>query len=106
LNLMAQVRRVTTSEEVLKYLYEIITKTRKDNRLLVGASPRAAEHLLYASKALAFLRGRDYVIPDDIKEMAPYVLAHRLIVRADYEIEGVKSEDVIREILDEVEVPV
>lgn len=106
LNLMAQVRRVTTSEEVLKYLYEIITKTRKDNRLLVGASPRAAEHLLYASKALAFLRGRDYVIPDDIKEMAPHVLAHRLIVRADYEIEGVKSEDVIREILDEVEVPV
>ncbi len=106
LNLMAQVRRVTTSEEVLKYLYEIITKTRKDNRLLVGASPRAAEHLLYASKALAFLRGRDYVIPDDIKEMALYVLAHRLIVRADYEIEGVKSEDVIREILDEVEVPV
>lgn len=106
LNLMAQVRRVTTSEEVLKYLYEIITKTRKDNRFLVGASPRAAEHLLYASKALAFLRGRDYVIPDDIKEMAPYVLAHRLIVRADYEIEGVKSEDVIREILDEVEVPV
>lgn len=106
LNLMAQVRRVTTSEEVLKYLYEIITKTRKDNRLLVGASPRAAEHLLYASKALAFLRGRDYVIPDDIKEMAPHVLVHRLIVRADYEIEGVKSEDVIREILDEVEVPV
>lgn len=106
LNLMAQVRRVTTSEEVLKYLYEIITKTRKDNRFLVGASPRAAEHLLYASKALAFLRGRDYVIPDDIKEMAPHVLVHRLIVRADYEIEGVKSEDVIREILDEVEVPV
>lgn len=106
LNLMAQVRRVTTSEEVLKYLYEITTKTRKDNRLLVGASPRAAEHLLYASKALAFLRGRDYVIPDDIKEMAPHVLVHRLIVRADYEIEGVKSEDVIREILDEVEVPV
>jgi len=106
LALMAQVRKVKTSEEVLDYLYQIIAKTRRDNRLLVGASPRAAEHLLYASKALAFLRGRDYVIPDDIKEMAPSVLMHRLLVRADYEIEGVKSEDVIREILDEVEVPV
>ena len=106
LALMAQVRRVKTSEEVLQYLYEIITKTRRDNRLLVGASPRAAEHLLYASKALAFLRGRDYVIPDDIKEMALSVLTHRLLVRAEYELEGVKSEDVVREILDEVEVPV
>ena len=106
LALMAQVRRVKTSEEVLQYLYEIIAKTRRDNRLLVGASPRAAEHLLYASKALAFLRGRDYVIPDDIKEMALSVLTHRLLVRADYELEGVKSEDVVREILDEVEVPV
>lgn len=106
LALMAQVRRVKTSEEVLQYLYEIIAKTRRDDRLLVGASPRAAEHLLYASKALAFLRGRDYVIPDDIKEMALSVLTHRLLVRADYELEGVKSEDVVREILDEVEVPV
>ncbi|KPU63847.1 magnesium chelatase [Thermococcus sp. EP1] len=106
LTLIAQVRRVKTSEEVLQYLYEIIAKTRRDDRLLVGASPRAAEHLLYASKALAFLRGRDYVIPDDIKEMALSVLTHRLLVRADYELEGVKSEDVVREILDEVEVPV
>ncbi|USS41074.1 MoxR family ATPase [Thermococcus aggregans] len=106
LALMAQVKKVKTSEEVLEYLYQIIARTRKDDRLLVGASPRAAEHLLYASKALAFLRGRDYVIPDDIKEIAPSVLSHRLIVRADYEIEGVKSEDVIRDILDEVEVPV
>ena len=106
LTLIAQVKRVKTSEEVLQYLYEIIAKTRRDNRLLVGASPRAAEHLLYASKALAFLRGRDYVIPDDIKEMALSVLTHRLLVRAEYELEGVKSEDVVREILDEVEVPV
>lgn len=106
LALINQAKRVKTSEEVLHYLYEIVSRTRKDERLLVGASPRAAEHLLYASKALAFLRGRDYVIPDDIKEVAVSVLAHRLIVRAEYEIEGVKSEDVVREILEEVEVPV
>ena len=106
LALINQAKRVKTSEEVLHYLYEIVSRTRKDERLLVGASPRAAEHLLYASRALAFLRGRDYVIPDDIKEVAVSVLAHRLIVRAEHEIEGVKSEDVVREILEEVEVPV
>ncbi|USH00466.1 MoxR family ATPase [Thermococcus argininiproducens] len=106
LALISQVRKVKTSEEVLHYLYEIIARTRRDNRLLIGASPRAAEHLLYTAKALAFLRGRDYVIPDDIKEMAVSVLSHRLLVRAEYELEGVKSEDVVREILDEVEVPV
>ncbi|WP_324735258.1 MoxR family ATPase [Thermococcus sp. SY098] len=106
LALINQVKKVKTSEDVLHYLYEIISRTRKDERLLIGASPRAAEHLLYASKALAFLRGRDYVIPDDIKEVAVSVLAHRLIVRAEYEIEGVKSEDIVREILEEVEVPV
>lgn len=105
LALITQVKRVKTSEEILHYLYEIISKTRKDERLLVGASPRAAEHLLYASKALAFLRGRDYVIPDDIKELVPSVLAHRLMVKAEYEIEGVKSEDIVREILDGIEVP-
>ena len=106
LRLINQVKKVKISEEILRYLYEIISKTRKDERLLVGASPRAAEHLLYASKALAFLRGRDYVIPDDIKELAASILAHRLMIKAEYEIEGVKSEDVVREVLNEVEVPV
>jgi MoxR-like ATPase len=104
-SLIEKAKKVKTSDPVLEYLYEIITSTRKDERLLVGASPRAAEHLLYAAKALAFLRGRDYVIPDDIKEMAVPVLSHRILVRAEYELEGVKGEDVIKEILDEVEVP-
>lgn len=104
--LIAKVKSVRTSKEVLHYLYEIVARTRRDERLLVGASPRAAEHLLYAAKAKAFLSGRDYVIPDDVKEMAVHVLSHRLLVRAEYELEGVKSEDIVREILDEVEVPV
>ncbi|AIF70336.1 ATPase [Palaeococcus pacificus DY20341] len=106
LGLMQRVKQVKTSEAVLEYLYKIIARTRRDDRLLVGASPRAAEHLLYASKALAFLRGRDYVIPDDIKAVAVSVLVHRLLVKAEYELEGVKAEEIIREILDEIEVPI
>ncbi|WP_148882956.1 AAA family ATPase [Thermococcus aciditolerans] len=104
--LIFEARKVGTSEPVLEYLYEIISRTRSDDRLLIGASPRAGEHLLYASKARAFLQGRTYVIPDDIKAVAVNVLAHRLIVRAEYELEGLKPETVVREILDSVEVPV
>ncbi len=104
--LIFEVKKIGTSEPVLEYLYEVISKTRTDDRLLFGASPRAGEHLLYASKARAFLEGRNYVIPDDVKAMAVPVLAHRLIVRAEYELEGVKPEDVVREVLESVEVPV
>ena len=104
-SLIDKASRIRASEEILDYIYEISLRTRNDERVLLGASPRAAEHLLFASKSLAFLRGRDYVIPDDIKELAVYVLSHRIKVKAEYEVDGLKAEDVVKEILDEVEVP-
>lgn len=105
LSLIEDVGKVKASEAILNYIYEIIKSTRTDERVLLGASPRASEHLLFASKALAFLKGRNYVIPDDVKEIAVNVLAHRIKVKAEYEIDGIKPEDLVREILDEVEVP-
>jgi len=105
LSLIEKASRVKASEAILNYIYEISTRTRTDERILLGASPRASEHLLFASKALAFLRGRDYVIPDDVKELAIPVLAHRIKIKAEYEIDGLKVEDLIRELLDEIEVP-
>jgi MoxR-like ATPase len=105
LSLIEEASMVKASEAILNYIYEISTRTRTDERVLLGASPRASEHLLFASKALAFLRGRDYVIPDDVKEIAVYVLAHRIKIKAEYEIDGLKAEDLVREILDEIEVP-
>jgi MoxR-like ATPase len=103
-SLMDQVSRIKASEAILNYVYEITLRTRVDERLLLGASPRASEHLLFASKALAFLRGRDYVIPDDVKELAVQVLSHRILIKAEYEIDGLKAEDLVREIINEVEV--
>ena len=105
ISLIDEVSKIRASEAILKYIYEISTRTRNDERVLLGASPRASEHLLYASKALAFLRGRKYVIPDDVKEVAMYVLPHRIKIKAEYEIDGLKAEDLVREILEEVEVP-
>ncbi|MBC7114061.1 MAG: MoxR family ATPase [Archaeoglobi archaeon] len=99
-------REVRIRDEVLRYLHRIVRLTRVDERVLLGASPRAAEHLLRASKALAFLRGRDYVIPDDIKETCIPVLSHRIILQPEYEYDGVRADDVLRGILNKVEVPV
>lgn len=99
-------REVRIRDEVLRYLHRIVRLTRADERVLLGASPRAAEHLLRASKALAFLRGRDYVIPDDIKETCIPVLSHRIILQPEYEYDGVRADDVLRGILNKVEVPV
>ena len=103
-SLMGQVSRIKASEAILNYIYEIALRTRIDERLLLGASPRASEHLLFASKALAFLRGREYVIPDDVKELAVHVLSHRIQIKAEYEMDGLNAEDLIGEIIDEVEV--
>ncbi|KUK17278.1 MoxR family ATPase [Thermococcus sibiricus] len=106
LELMGKVKGVSVSDEIIEYIYSIASKTRSDERLLFGASPRAGEHLLYAAKASAFLDGRDYVIPDDVKKVAQAVLSHRLLLKAEYELEGVTTKEIIREILEETEVPV
>ena len=71
----------------------------------VGASPRGGVNLLVAARTLAACRGRDFVTQDDIKELAPWVLRHRILLRPDIEIEGTTIDEVIREILDSVEVP-
>nr|QNO53935.1 ATPase RavA [Methanosarcinales archaeon ANME-1 ERB6] len=104
LSLMKDAREVKVSEAILDYIYEISSRTRNDERVLLGASPRASEHLLFASKSLAFLRGREYVIPDDVKELAPHVMSHRIILKAEHAIDGFKTVDLVREILDVVEV--
>lgn len=106
LSLMNNAKDVKVSDTILRYIYEITSRTRNDDRVLLGASPRASEHLLFASKSLAFLRGREYVIPDDVKELASSVLSHRIIIKAEHEIDGFKGVDLVTEILDDVEVVV
>lgn len=99
-------RKVHVSEPILKYIRDIIIETREANELVLGASPRAGEQLLYASKAQALLNGRDYVIPDDIKSITHKVLNHKLILSVDAELEGIEKWDVMKDILDnKVEAP-
>jgi MoxR-like ATPase len=92
-------------EELTLALVDVVRQTRLHPGVLVGAGPRATQALLLSSRAYAALSDRDYVTPDDIKTLAVPVLGHRIILRPEYEIEGMIIEEVIDQILQEVTVP-
>ena len=100
-----QVRATHVSLPLQKYVYDIVSRTRSAGELSLGASPRAALHLLIAAQARAAIDGRDFATPDDVKATAPLVLVHRLIVRPEAEVEGVSARTVLLRILDSVPVP-
>jgi MoxR-like ATPase len=100
-----EVGGIKVDGSIMNYIMSIISSTRKSHNLLLGASPRASIALLLSAKTLAAMEGRDYVIPDDIQYLAPHVLRHRIIVMPEAEIDGVKADDVINQILGSVKVP-
>jgi len=100
-----QVAKVTVEDKIFNYIYEMVKATRISNDVMVGGSPRAGIALLNCSKAVAALRGRDYVIPDDAKELALPVLRHRVLLRPEAEVEGLNSDRVLRSIIDAQVVP-
>ncbi|MCE9577369.1 MAG: MoxR family ATPase [Deltaproteobacteria bacterium] len=102
LRMQALAQEVFVAEELCDYILGLTTHTRNHPRVYLGASPRAALALLHAAKAVALLRGRDYVLPDDVRAMAPLVLAHRVIVTPDAELEGATGVAVVAEALDKV----
>ncbi|MEO7299512.1 MAG: MoxR family ATPase [Verrucomicrobiota bacterium] len=103
--LRLELENITVREEMLPYLVDIVRASRKHESVLVGAGPRATQALLLASRAFAAISGRDFVTPDDIKAMAHPVLEHRLILRPEFEIEGVSVNEVIDKLLQEIAVP-
>ncbi|MGI8884654.1 MAG: AAA family ATPase [Pyrinomonadaceae bacterium] len=100
-----EVKQMRMEPGVQKYIVEIVRKTRSHPTILYGASPRAAIALLLCSKALAAIRGRDFPTPDDIRDIAPPVLRHRLALRAEAELDGATTDAVISDILKTVEIP-
>jgi MoxR-like ATPase len=96
---------VLLNEQLSEYVVNIVRKTRRHQSVLVGAGPRATQSLIFAGRSYAALNGRDYVTPDDIKTMAVPVLEHRLILRPEYEIEGLTVREVIDSVLKEIAVP-
>ena len=101
----ALVKQIVVEPQLIEYIAKIVTNTRENAFLYLGASPRASIAILNASKGYAALRGRDFVTPDDIKESAIPVLQHRVMVAPEREMEGLTSEQIIKQIIDTVEIP-
>ena len=106
LDIQEAVRKVTVEPTVVRYITEVIRATREEPRLQLGASPRAALLLYRACQALAFVRGRDFVLPDDVQELAPFVISHRLVLDTKASYSGVTKRDVVLDLLKTVQVPV
>jgi MoxR-like ATPase len=102
--LQKKVRNVFVSDEVKKYIVDIASATRNHPSLLLGMSPRGSIALMHFSMALAFMDGRDFILPDDVKRAAVYVIPHRVIQSAESKLKREKKEDIVREILDRVKV--
>ena len=114
LNAREIVRQVYIDEKIKDYILDLVIATRTpssvglddlSNLISFGASPRAGINLISAARAYAFLKGRGYVVPDDIKQLAPDILRHRIITTFEAEAQGVTSDQIVQRILDNVEVP-
>lgn len=99
------IRSIEISEPLLDYLLALVHRTRQHPDLALGASPRSAVAWLQASKAHAWLNGRSFVTPDDVKAIAPPLLRHRLILRPEAQLDGLKTDSVIASLLNQVPVP-
>jgi MoxR-like ATPase len=99
------IEKIYVRTELLKYIAAVVDNTRNNGDLFIGASPRASLAIIKTAKALAAIRGREFVTPDDIKNVAVPVLNHRLILSHEREMEGFTVEDIIKGILETVEVP-
>ncbi|MEO2052992.1 MAG: MoxR family ATPase [Allomuricauda sp.] len=99
------IRSIIVEKNLLKYIASIVDNTRSNANLYLGASPRASISIMEASKALAAINGRDFVTPEDIKKVAAPVLAHRIMLTPEREMEGLTAEQVVKQIVDSIEIP-
>ena len=101
----SQVQSIIIEPKLIEFIARIVNETRNNPALYLGASPRASLAILRSAKANAAIKGRDFVTPEDIVEMAPHVLRHRIILTAEKEMEGITADDLIDNILKTIEVP-
>ncbi|MDP4182701.1 MAG: MoxR family ATPase, partial [Bacillota bacterium] len=106
LNLQNQVKEVKIQECLKEYIVDIVEATRKSSEVVLGGSPRGSLNLYRASKAWAFIKGREYVVPDDIQEMAVPVLAHRIIMGSGAKMKNITAADVVNDSIKNVKAPV
>jgi MoxR-like ATPase len=105
LSMRGSLEDVDVHDDVLDYIVAIVGATRRSPKLSVGASPRGTLALVQLARGFALLRGRDYIVPEDVQAVAPSALGHRLVVRPELWVRQVSGADVVAEVLVEVPVP-
>ena len=105
LSLQKERQNIFVSKEIFQYIVSLTNATRTSEKIRYGASPRASIHLMKAAQALAALRNRDFVLPDDIKELFIPVIAHRIIIETKERLRETTSQNVLKEILEDIEIP-
>jgi MoxR-like ATPase len=103
--LRAELNQITVREELVSYMVDLVRRTRSHEAILSGASPRATQALLLASRALAAIEARDFVTPDDVRTLSAPVLEHRIILKPEFEMEGTTTPEIIAQLLADVPVP-
>ncbi|MGG0811437.1 MoxR family ATPase [Paenibacillus alvei] len=101
-----EVRSIYLDDAVAAYMIDIIRATREEAHVLLGASPRASVALMQAAKARAWIHERNFVTPDDVKELLPFVLTHRIVLRMEAKMDGITAEQIIHGVTERVKVPV
>ncbi|MFY9311152.1 MAG: MoxR family ATPase [Bacteroidia bacterium] len=101
----SNVSELHIDSNLIAYIAKIVNQTRNNSALYLGASPRASLAILSTSKAIAAIRGRDFVLPDDVKFVAPHVLKHRVLLTPEKEMEGIATTDIIKQIVEQIEIP-
>jgi MoxR-like ATPase len=104
--LITERRQVRVAQAVREYIVHVVRATRQNEDIELGASPRATLSLYQASQAWAAIHGRDYVLPDDVKYLAPHVLTHRLMLSPQAQLRGRRMEELVADIVEMVPVPV
>src|SRR5699024_10978334 len=106
LGIQEDVKHVYIERNVQSYIVEIVSATREHPSVYLGASPRSSIALMKAAKAYAFIHGRDYVTPDEVKYLAPYVLSHRIILNSQAKFEGLTREKLVQDVIQDSNVPI
>lgn len=106
LKLQDEVRTIRVDDSIRKYIVELATQTRRDSYVYLGVSPRGSIALMKAAQAYAMLKGRDYVIPDDVQYLAKFVFGHRIMLRSEARYDGITAEELTERIIAKTQVPV
>jgi MoxR-like ATPase len=105
ISIQEQVANIHVDDSIKAYIVSLTKATRDHQHVYLGVSPRGSPALLHVSQALAYIRGREYVVPDDVKTLTPYTLSHRIILNSESRLSGASVPKVIRDVLNQVQVP-